>query len=1328
MLGLHPSQGEVRPYYFCHHPGVIMKRSCTTFVVLALLALSFNAEALFAQRISRVPAVIEESHPAMRIAQVVRSGNSGGDRVASVLGVPVPYATIGAALAAAANGDTIDVAAGVFVENVVVNKSVTIRGAGASSTRVVPSFTDPAFPAAGTFPAGHSTLFLIQANDVTIELLTMDGDNPLLTGGYAVGGANIDARNAVVTDHTLGTFNNLTIREVHIVNIFWRALYASSGGTFRFTDNVIQNVQGSTSGSMGVFNWAGAGVIARDTIVDCLGAIVANHSRGMNVLSNVVVNSSDGIHSDNSGDGGGVPDSLVGNKVSDSPVSGYGIWVFVPYLPPYVADNTVTNVDYGLGAFGGAFGPTVTAQFIHNTVDGQGRSGSLGFYLTNTTFSYGVTDVAAFFSHNELKNNEYGLYIESASGKTVTMQGSGNAILNNTLIGVDSGAVPSVYGNPSGLPGTVVASLTGNWWGSSSGPYNSATNVAGTGNAIDDGFDYSPWWGGDYRSLPHPWAWHMNSSNGSTIQEAVDAAVATDVVNVTAGTYTEQIEIASNIVLTGAGAATTRIVSPVTLTKSFITSGTTHNYPVIYVHDADAVVNGFTIDGAGRGNANYRFVGVGFRNAGGTLSQCTIRDVRDTPIGGTQHGVAVYAFADNGIARSLALSADSVYDFQKTGIVVAGANLTASVNGNCVRGAGAISFTAQNGIQMSSGATGTISENRVEGIAYTPFSYVATGVLLYAAGGDVAVLKNIIDESMVGVYFINCQGNADSNTISNSIAGMGSTPYWWGMIVDPGVGVRRQPPVSAIDEPAGSNASGRQNPLLLTTGVHGNVLQGGGNGSGLEVDVYGTETLNCTATGNDMSGWIAGMVLYKDPGATLGGIAHENSLAGNAWGLVNQAGVLFDAKQNWWGHASGPLDAKSLPGTPNYNNPGGLGDTVSEYVDYKPWYLDAARTRLLFAGSVSADWNMISNPVTATNDSAVVLFPTLMNGFVYSFRNGPGYEQTATMANGEGYWGKFPADAPVSFDGEMRTSETINVVTGWNMIGSVSLPVDTAAIVCNPSGIRVSQWIGYSGSYTPVAALMPGSGYWVKTNAAGTVVLNGGALLLKSPVPPSNPLASLNRLTITDARGRSQNLYFGSDPRNAIHLPMYDMPPIPPVGAFDARFEQKGGGSMVGICQATGGNQLTIAIQSDAYPLVVRWSMIESGGEYMITDGRSGETFASVTMQGEGTFRVDNPEQARLVIQTNGTEEKPREFSLAQNYPNPFNPSTTIRYALPMDAHVTLRVFNVIGQEVATLVNADQKTGFRSVEWQPSSLASGVYFYRLDAGSFSQVKRLLLLK
>ena len=88
----------------------------------------------------------------------------------------------------------------------------------------------------------------------------------------------------------------------------------------------------------------------------------------------------------------------------------------------------------------------------------------------------------------------------------------------------------------------------------------------------------------------------------------------------------------------------------------------------------------------------------------------------------------------------------------------------------------------------------------------------------------------------------------------------------------------------------------------------------------------------------------------------------------------------------------------------------------------------------------------------------------------------------------------------------------------------------------------------------------------------------------------------------------------------------------------------------------------------------------------------------------------------------------PEVYSLEQNYPNPFNPSTTIKFSIPEQTNVTLKIFNSIGQEVASLVNGEMAAGNHSVDFNASKLSSGVYFYRIDSPSFTSTKKMILIK
>jgi len=88
----------------------------------------------------------------------------------------------------------------------------------------------------------------------------------------------------------------------------------------------------------------------------------------------------------------------------------------------------------------------------------------------------------------------------------------------------------------------------------------------------------------------------------------------------------------------------------------------------------------------------------------------------------------------------------------------------------------------------------------------------------------------------------------------------------------------------------------------------------------------------------------------------------------------------------------------------------------------------------------------------------------------------------------------------------------------------------------------------------------------------------------------------------------------------------------------------------------------------------------------------------------------------------------PNKFSLSQNYPNPFNPTTSIQYSISNKQFVTIRVYDVLGREIATLINEEKPAGNYEVEFNAVNLPSGIYFYRIQAGSYINTKKMVLLR
>ncbi len=136
------------------------------------------------------------------------------------------------------------------------------------------------------------------------------------------------------------------------------------------------------------------------------------------------------------------------------------------------------------------------------------------------------------------------------------------------------------------------------------------------------------------------------------------------------------------------------------------------------------------------------------------------------------------------------------------------------------------------------------------------------------------------------------------------------------------------------------------------------------------------------------------------------------------------------------------------------------------------------------------------------------------------------------------------------------------------------------------------------------------------------------------------------------------------------------------------------------------------------------WMPIGMGGFGVscLLNMKDSQSILAGTKNGE-LFRNDSP-----LTSVSSEIEIPAEFNLSQNYPNPFNPSTIIEFSIPQSEFVSIKVFNLIGEEVATLLNKEMNGGAHKVKFNPSNLSSGIYFYQISAGDFNEVKKMILLK
>jgi hypothetical protein len=312
------------------------------------------------------------------------------------------------------------------------------------------------------------------------------------------------------------------------------------------------------------------------------------------------------------------------------------------------------------------------------------------------------------------------------------------------------------------------------------------------------------------------------------------------------------------------------------------------------------------------------------------------------------------------------------------------------------------------------------------------------------------------------------------------------------------------------------------------------------------------------------------------------------------------------------------------------------------------------------------------------------------------------------------------------------------------MVGSISAPVSVGSLVTIPPSILASNFFFYTSGYMIADSIIPGRGYWIKASQAGKLVMDASAPAAAAAgvVPsPTRLLDGLHRLSVEGGSGMRQTLFFG--PQGDIPVPSLEMPQTAPPGGFDARFSLN---LLAEFHPRMIENPVDfpIIIRSDEREIKFSWDVENEEKFIYILKEKAGNTaIAETRLSGTGDLLVQFHKQSSYslyVQQAIGTSQSPARYALGELYPNPFNPSARVPFSLPVDAHVTIKVYSVLGQEVQTLLDGAMSAGEHETRWDVGpngAAASGVYYVRMEARglaatagrvAFVGVQKIILLK
>ncbi|MEX0906403.1 MAG: T9SS type A sorting domain-containing protein [Balneolaceae bacterium] len=333
------------------------------------------------------------------------------------------------------------------------------------------------------------------------------------------------------------------------------------------------------------------------------------------------------------------------------------------------------------------------------------------------------------------------------------------------------------------------------------------------------------------------------------------------------------------------------------------------------------------------------------------------------------------------------------------------------------------------------------------------------------------------------------------------------------------------------------------------------------------------------------------------------------------------------------------------------------------------------------------------------------------------------YREASALAPAHGYWIKSSGEDSYPVRGGGLQQAELNLQKGWNLVGALADSFAVAGIVDSSGILTNTPVFGYNGQeYQPADTLLAGRGYWIHASEEGQVYLdlrNGmgsGQSQEKSVNEPVEGLAE-----ISFRAGQAEQVVRAVDmPLDQSEKNRYLLPPKPPEPFLDVRTVD---GFSVTDRPSTG-----IKLTASRYPVQVEFTGAGEGAGYVyriIASESDQQKFIDLL---PGQSRTIDREYEQLTLTRIDAEEVILETAIEPNYPNPFNPATTIEYRLTEFTPVRVQVFDMLGRLVETLINESQQPGIHRVQFDGSDKASGLYLLRIQAGEYTDVQKLTLIK